>query len=608
MTGRPPLFPEEILRAHTAIFGKTGSGKSTTARDLVEQVVPEGSRVCILDTVKSDWWGITSSADGKKPGLPFTIIGGPHAHLPLSRNMGKALGEMVATGALPLSIIDMADFGMGDPAHFFVDFAQALMRKMKGVLYLVIEEAHELAPKERTGVGKENLGVYWAKKLATAGRTKGLRMVVLSQRVQALHNALIGSCETVVVHRMTAPADQEPVVKWLKGNVKDKVLRATIEEQMPSLADGQGYLCSGVAKVFELVQFPRAKTFDNTATPEDDAALQEVKTAAIDVEKLRGLLGEAVKEAEANDPTALKRRIAELERDIRKGKPAAAAPAAADHSKCVPVPQLRALEARAHAGFSDGVKAAQEAAVTEHEAYMESIYVRIRDAASDIFSRRPALRLKAVRLPELRPSNQLLPPAQVDKILADGIALRSAAHPKGNGKVPRSRLNPKSLETIEIDIPLTPVQMKIVNALAEIEQLGSVVPTVELVSSWAGYENYRSKGFVNAIGALRTGGMVRGLELTDQGRAAAHPRPAPADSEELQERIILMLGGAARRVLAPLIDVYPDGIERQALAAAAGYENMRSKGFVNAAGRLRTLGFIEYQGGEVIAKPALFMQ
>jgi DNA helicase HerA-like ATPase len=36
-----PVFPKEILPKHTAILGMTGSGKSTTARDLVEQVAAE---------------------------------------------------------------------------------------------------------------------------------------------------------------------------------------------------------------------------------------------------------------------------------------------------------------------------------------------------------------------------------------------------------------------------------------------------------------------------------------------------------------------------------------------------------------------------------------
>jgi hypothetical protein len=591
-----PVFPKEILSKHTAIFGMTGSGKSTTGRDLVEQVVPEGSRVCILDTVKSDWWGITSSADGKKAGLPFTIIGGPHAHLPLSRNMGKAIGEMVASGALPLSIIDMVDFGMGDPAHFFVDFAQALMRKMRGVLYLVIEEAHELAPKERTGVGKESLGVYWAKKLATAGRTKGLRLVVLSQRVQALHNAVIGSCETVIVHRMTAPADQEPVVKWLKGNIKDKVLRATIEESMPSLADGQGYLCSGSAKLFELVQFPRAKTFDNTATPEDDAALQDVKTAAIDVEKLRSLLGEAVKEAEANDPTVLKRRIAELERDIRKAKPTLAAavqPAAIDTS----IIERQSWERGHLVGWQDCEKTMQDG----ERALFENIFAGLEKGFKDQIERNRDYVGSKLSVHLFYPKPNVPAP--------EGVAPTSVSHPLGNGKkLPRPRLNSASLETFSVDLPLTPVQVRILSALAELEQLGSAAPAVELLGFMAGYTNMGSKGFRNALSALRSGGMVSGTSLTDAGREAAQPRPVPLSSEELQERLIVMLGGASGRILKPLIDAYPDSIERDALGSMAGYENLDSKGFRNAMGRLRTLGFIDYEGRGVVAKPVLFMQ
>lgn len=310
-------FPPAILPKHLAILGMTGSGKSTTARDLVEQVVPEGSRVCILDTVKSDWWGITSSASGKRPGLPFTILGGEHGHLPLHRSMGKAIAEIVANGTLPLSIVDMEDFGPGDISHFFCDFAPMLMKKMRGVLYLLIEEAHEVAPKERAGFDKENMGVYWAKKLATAGRKRGLRLIVITQRVQALHNAVLGSCENIIVHRMTAPADQEPVVKWLKSNIKDKELRQRVEESMPSIPTGSGWLCSGENKLFELVKFPKATTYDNTAAPTNDDELANVKTAAIDIEKLRVALADAVKVANENDPALLRKQIAEMRHELR---------------------------------------------------------------------------------------------------------------------------------------------------------------------------------------------------------------------------------------------------------------------------------------------------
>ncbi|MEY4760639.1 MAG: hypothetical protein RLZZ200_495, partial [Pseudomonadota bacterium] len=295
-------IPPEALAQHIAVLGKTGSGKTSTAKLIVEHVVEEGSRVCILDPIKSDWWGLTSSADGKRPGLPFQILGGPHGHVPLHDGAGAAIGELVAGGSLPLSIVDMAEFGPGGQSRFFAAFAPALMRHMRGVLYLVMEEAHEFAPKERAGHSEENMALHFAKKLATAGRSKGIRLVVCTQRVQALHNAILGSCDTLVVHRMTAPADQAPVVTWLKGTVKDKARREQIEQSLPQLKTGQGWICSGEAQLLELAQFPRIHTFDNSKTPDHGDDTARVVTAAVDVTALRKAVGDAVKDAEDNDP------------------------------------------------------------------------------------------------------------------------------------------------------------------------------------------------------------------------------------------------------------------------------------------------------------------
>jgi DNA helicase HerA-like ATPase len=57
-------IPEAALTQHMAILGKTGSGKTSTEKLVVEHVVAQDFRVCVLDTTKSDWWGITSSARG----------------------------------------------------------------------------------------------------------------------------------------------------------------------------------------------------------------------------------------------------------------------------------------------------------------------------------------------------------------------------------------------------------------------------------------------------------------------------------------------------------------------------------------------------------------
>lgn len=309
-------IPDKAIQQHIAILGKTGSGKTSTAKLVVEQIVRAGSRVCVLDPIKSDWWGMTLAANGIERGLPFQILGGPRGHVALHAAAGKAVAEVVASGALPHSIIDMANFAAGGIAQFFTDFAPVLLQKMRGVLYLVIEEAHEFAPKERSGIGQESMAIHFAKRLAVAGRSKGIRLVILTQRTQALHNALLGSCDSMIAHRLTAPADQEPVIKWLKANT-DKKNVETVASTLSSLKTGEGWLCSGEAQIFERRKFPRITTFDNSATPVDGES-REVDVPPVDVDALKALIGSAVAEAEASDPKRLKEENAKLRAQIQK--------------------------------------------------------------------------------------------------------------------------------------------------------------------------------------------------------------------------------------------------------------------------------------------------
>lgn len=323
------VFPPDALTGHIAVVGMTGSGKTSTSKLIVEQGYRAGEHICIVDPIKSDWRGLISSADGSGPGLPFTILGGPYGHVPLLPSSGAAIAKVVASGELPYSILDTRQFPMGGLQQFFNDFAPALLDQVRVVVRLVLEEAHELAPKEKSGISGENIGVYHAKKLATAGRSLGVRLLVNSQRVQALHNAVLGSCSTLVVHRMNLPADQEPVVKWLRGSIKDKGIRDEIEESIPELADGEGWLCSGVLKIRERRQFPRIQTFDNSATPKGQPRREPTGRAQVNIEQLRALIGAAVTAAEVNDPKALHARIALLEKQL-SAKPGAGGYTAAD--------------------------------------------------------------------------------------------------------------------------------------------------------------------------------------------------------------------------------------------------------------------------------------
>lgn len=550
-------IPAAALLHHIAVLGKTGSGKTSTAKLIVEHVVDDGARVCVLDPIKSDWWGLTSSAGGKRAGLPFDILGGPRAHVPLHESAGAAIGELVATGALPLSIVDMADFGPGGLQRFFTDFAAALLKNMRGVVYLVVEEAHEFAPKERSGIGVENLAIHWAKKLATAGRSKGIRLILATQRTQALHNALLGSCETLIAHRFTTPADQEPIKAWLKANV-DKATLEEVSGSMSSLKTGTAWVCSGEANFFKLVQFPRIRTFDNSATPTNDAGAVSVTTAQVDQERLRSIIGNAVKEAEANDPKALRKRIAELERQVRE-KPPAAPPERID------VPVLTDSD-------RDALERLTSAANILQVEIAELHAVIGRRAGAIPGGGTPHARAQVATIPHHTPAK---PHHTSPRQPAEGV---------------------------------TGPMQRILDAIAWMESIGVPEPEQTAVAFLAGY-TIGGGAYNNPRGALRTAGLIdyRGdrLVLTDAGRAAANVPDGILSNEELHQRILERLPGPEQRILRVLLQCWPRDLCNEDLARAAGYEP-GGGAYNNPRGRLRSLGLIEYQQGMVRARDILF--
>jgi hypothetical protein len=144
---------------------------------------------------------------------------------------------------------------------------------------------------------------------------------VLTQRVQALHNALLGSCETMIAHRLTAPADQKPVIDWLKRNAgKDS---PTPSRSSSPGCDRHGWMVSRKARpVFTLPEVPHLRQQRDADRGQHRASTSRPRRSTSD--KLRQILGDAVKEAEENDPKLLRgqlslarARIFELEHDKR---------------------------------------------------------------------------------------------------------------------------------------------------------------------------------------------------------------------------------------------------------------------------------------------------
>lgn len=336
-------MPELALQNHIAIIGKAGSGKTVTAKGMVEGILDRKERAVIIDPT-GVWWGLKSSADGKKAGYPVLIFGGEHGDVPINEKQGEAVAELVGTSETPI-IIDTLLMRVGERTRFFADFGNALLRKNKGPLHIVIDEAHLFAPQGKVADPQSANMLHAANNLVSLGRARGLRVTLISQRPAKLHKDSLTQVETMVAMRLTSPQDRDALKAWIADQANDAEGKRIIAS-LPSLKTGVGWVWAPQLEMLEQVHFPMIKTLDTSKTPDGKTTDGRTPTLAkIDIKGASAHLAAFVQEAKDNDVAALKRRIKELE-----AKPSGASKAELDAA------QKEAWADGQKVGYEDGHK------------------------------------------------------------------------------------------------------------------------------------------------------------------------------------------------------------------------------------------------------------
>ncbi|MCY3790353.1 MAG: hypothetical protein OXH63_16385, partial [Gemmatimonadetes bacterium] len=288
--------------------------------------------------------------------------------------------------------------------------------------------------------------------------------------------------------------------------------------------------------------------------------------APIDVAEIAGSLERVGTEVLEDDPKTLRRRIAELERELdQQGS------AAVDEEVVV-----------------GRIEAAVKQVRDEYGQRLVKVGKSLGDASGD-------LRAIVGKLDGLRAS-------LADQVVATELVVSPLVAKDSRRKAKRK------VPSRELSGP----QRRVLDALAWLEGLGIAERASRVqVAFLAGYRP-GGGAFANTVGSLRSMGLIEypatgEISLTDSGREHAECVTEPLTTETLQRRIMDRLNGPQRRVLEPLIAAYPCDVSVEELAQAAGYE-VRGGAFNNTRGSLRSLGLIDYPGsGRVIARPVLFV-
>lgn len=315
--------PLKALLNHIAIIGKTGSGKTWAARGIVEGILDDDGRACIIDPT-GVWWGLKSNASGERAGYPVVIFGGTHSDFPLGAQHGDALAEIVGTSSTS-SIIDTSQMKTSERSRFFTDFADGLVRKNKGPLHLVIDEAHLFAPQGRVNDPQSGAMLHAANNLVSLGRARGLRIMLITQRPAKLHKDSLTQVETLIAMRLMAPQDRHAVEEWIEDNA-DSDGAKTVISSLAGLQTGEGWIWAPTVDLLTKVKFPKISTFDTGQAPDGKSGRAAPVLAPIDHKAIAERLKTVAAETMANDPAALRKRIIELEKQLRGMKTPASAP------------------------------------------------------------------------------------------------------------------------------------------------------------------------------------------------------------------------------------------------------------------------------------------
>ncbi|NNM75093.1 ATP-binding protein [Enterovirga aerilata] len=280
-------IPDEAIEKHIAILGKTGSGKTTTSKGIVERLLMRGERACIIDPT-GVWWGLRLKADGKSSsGLDIVIFGGRHAYLPLAADQGARIAEIVGRSSTPV-VLDTSQMQVGERTRFFTEFGNALVRENRGTLHVVVDEAHLFAPQGRVADPQSANMVHAANNLVSLGRSRGLRITLISQRPAKLHKDSLTQVETMIALRLVAPQDRKAVEEWIADQA-DKKTGAEIVASLPTLGTGEGWVWSPEIDLLKRIGFPPLRTFDSSRPGADDE-IGAAGLPAIDVEALKAAL------------------------------------------------------------------------------------------------------------------------------------------------------------------------------------------------------------------------------------------------------------------------------------------------------------------------------
>lgn len=553
-------IPVESVTQTFAVLGKRGSGKTHTASVLTEELLGAGSQVVVVDPLDA-WWGLRAGADGESEGLPIVVLGGQHGDLPLDATNGTVIADLVVGEGVSV-VLSLRHLSKTAQRRFVAEFAERLYHRKgedrnRSPLHVVIDEADAFVPQRVAGDTARVMGAV--DDLVRRGRSSGIGVTLITQRASVIHKDVLTQLEVLIVLRTVSPQDRKAIELWIEAHDPEDRGREVLAS-LASLPVGTAWVWSpGWLEILRRVRIRTRRTFDSSATPKVGERAVEPRTLApVDLERIQAMLAETIEQAEANDPRALRREIAQLQKQLVE-RPA------------------QETEVRVETVYA--LSPMQQTALTSWCVVVDRAVAQLADGARAF---------RDILLDADTPATVTDPPATPPPRTVD--VDRTAPHRDGGpgGKL-RQGARRMLASLVRMNRPLTRQQLATLSGFT--------------VSGGT---------FGTYLGDLKRGGFVDEtdgqISITAAGNRAVgdEVQDIPASTAELVEVWRSRLRSGERKMLDILIDAYPATATRQELGRAAGFE-VSGGTFGTYLGVLRRNGLVDVDGPDVRASDTLFL-
>lgn len=400
---------------------------------------------------------------------------------------------------------------------------------------------------------------------------------------------VLNLADVLVVLGLSGAHERKAISEWMVDKDIDAAQRAAILADLPNLGwnkvrkvDNGALFWSPVLELFGKHTISAPTTFDSSATPEAGAKRVERELAHLDIGKLNEAMHATLEEAKSNDPAQLRKRVADLERQV------ATAPKAEVKSERVEVPvisdaQMQRLEKSI---------ASTKSALDEVVEWLQSTQSRLEPVLAEFEAVKK-------RIAEFAPISL----AWNSRFTEPSAPARPRPH----------KFTIKKTGDVEQEFRMTGSRHRLLDELVWLESIGIPKATRGQLAVIADVP-MTSGGFKNNLSALCTANLIsypesNVVQLTAAGRALAAPVPRRRSLDDLHTGVLVRLKPESKAdLLRALISAHPRSLSREDLPNVVDVP-ASSGGFKNNLSSLHTLGLVTYPTkGEVRAADVLFIK